>query len=717
MKKLFTLLLFTLLFVSAKSQTPQLNWAKAFNGKSASTDSTSVMKMSVLDNSIYIAGTSDAYGKANDIVLIKRDYATGDTLWTRHYNGPANADDQAVDMVINQSTGDVYVTGKSTGLSTGYDVVTLKYSSTGVLGWAKRWDNASHGDDIPKSIGIDFDGRVFVSATTFNGNSYLEDLLVLRYDNAGNFSNDISNFMYDPYSYPRNNYRDFSCGAKVSNEGKVYVAGEILFGDTSFGWSAVYVYAMSSSFYESYTASCTGHTYDTSLHYKAFPNYVSTPDDFNYFNTMDLDNSNNVYLAYLNDTIQGVGNGYRICISKVNSSGCQVWEKNYGKSPNAKNIGIKSIKVDSNGNVYAAGYEKNTSDNFDWFVIKYNSSGVFQWRATKRGTGNGNDIPNDLTFDNLQNPVVVGVTKNTGTNNDITFVKYNKTNGAELFSVNYDSANGDEKAYNIIVDSSQKIIINGIVNTTNQSQNMITLRYCNPPSSSGVIAGTTNICQGQNAVTYIVPEIDNATSYIWTLPTGATGSSTTNTISVSYSSTAISGNITVKGRNDCSDGASSTLPIVVNQKPSTPAVTINGNALHSSSSTGNQWCNQTGVINGATAQEYTPKTSGDYYVIVSSNGCISNSSNTMHFIPTGINPIVAQSIRIYPNPVTNELTIELEGDETQTVFEIINSLGKSVFTGQILDKSVIQTSNFASGIYIIKLESGNTFEFKKIIKK
>jgi len=197
--------------------------------------------------------------------------------------------------------------------------------------------------------------------------------------------------------------------------------------------------------------------------------------------------------------------------------------------------------------VYAAGYEKNSSGNLDWFVIKYNSSGDFQWRKTKNGTGNGNDIPNDIAFDEFQNPVVVGVTNNIGTNNDITFVKYNKTNGAELFSANYDSGNGDEKAYNIIVDASQKIIINGIQNTATQSQNMITLMYCNPAATVGVIEGSATVCQGQNLVTYTVPEIENATSYIWTLPTGATGSSTTNSISVNYSISAISGNITVKG--------------------------------------------------------------------------------------------------------------------------------------------------------------------------
>lgn len=86
---------------------------------------------------------------------------------------------------------------------------------------------------------------------------------------------------------------------------------------------------------------------------------------------------------------------------------------------------------------------------------------------------------------------------------------------------------------------------------------------------------------------------------------------------------------------------------------------------------------------------------------------------------TGINPIlnVPYNFKVYPNPVTNELTIELEGDTQKVDFEIINSLGQSVFSGVILEKTVVQTTNFTPGIYLIKLKSGKTIEFKKIIKE
>ncbi|MEI6138697.1 MAG: PKD domain-containing protein, partial [Mariniphaga sp.] len=91
------------------------------------------------------------------------------------------------------------------------------------------------------------------------------------------------------------------------------------------------------------------------------------------------------------------------------------------------------------------------------------------------------------------------------------------------------------------------------------------------PDTAGTITGSATVCQGQGSVVYTVPTIVNATSYVWTLPIGATGTSETNSISVSYAASAASGNITVKGHNANGDGTVSTLAIIVNELPTAPA--------------------------------------------------------------------------------------------------------------------------------------------------
>lgn len=130
-----------------------------------------------------------------------------------------------------------------------------------------------------------------------------------------------------------------------------------------------------------------------------------------------------------------------------------------------------------------------------------------------------------------------------------------------------------------IYDPCMKASVCGLSNSTPSAVDGITaklyevlinyLPYCAPS-----ITGATTVCQAQNDVTYTVPAIANATSYIWTLPSGATGTSNTNTITVNYGATAVSGNITVKGNNSYGYGAASSINITV--KP-TPIPIILGN--------------------------------------------------------------------------------------------------------------------------------------------
>jgi len=238
------------------------------------------------------------------------------------------------------------------------------------------------------------------------------------------------------------------------------------------------------------------------------------------------------------------------------------------------------------------------------------------------------------------------------------------------------------------------------------------------PAAAGTITGSATVCQGQNSVTYNVPAIANATSYIWTLPTGATGSSSTNSITVNYGLSAVSGNITVKGHNSCGDGTASSKAIVVNSKPATPSITQAGNVLHSSAPSGNQWYNQSGSIVGAINQDYTFTVDGNYYVIVTLNGCSSNQSNTINITSSGIEAIGANNaIKVYPNPVSDELIIEMEGNTETINFKIINSIGQVVYSGDFVENATVKTSAFAPGVYLIKLENGKTIEYKKIIKQ
>jgi hypothetical protein len=75
-----------------------------------------------------------------------------------------------------------------------------------------------------------------------------------------------------------------------------------------------------------------------------------------------------------------------------------------------------------------------------------------------------------------------------------------------------------------------------------------------------------------------------------------------------------------------------------------------------------------------------------------------------------------EKIKVYPNPVSDELIIEIRGNKDRIGFEILNSMGQSVFKGTLVEKTVVQTTTFSPGAYFLILYCDKSFEFKKIIK-
>jgi uncharacterized repeat protein (TIGR01451 family) len=93
----------------------------------------------------------------------------------------------------------------------------------------------------------------------------------------------------------------------------------------------------------------------------------------------------------------------------------------------------------------------------------------------------------------------------------------------------------------------------------------------NSAPSIGGITGPQSVCRNQSGVVFSVAPVNGATSYTWVLPNGLTGSSTTNSISVSVNNTFTSGVIKVRANNSC--GSCSYTQKTVNaivHAPSTP---------------------------------------------------------------------------------------------------------------------------------------------------
>ena len=164
--------------------------------------------------------------------------------------------------------------------------------------------------------------------------------------------------------------------------------------------------------------------------------------------------------------------------------------------------------------------------------------------------------------------------------------------------------------------------------------------------------------------------------------------------------------------------STATLTITVNDKPAKPTISVSGFVLSSSSQVGNQWCNQNGEIIGATSQNYTTTSNGVYYTIVTLIGCSSDASNSINITTTAVQDINDDKIiKVYPNPVSNELKIETEEVNEPLNIEIVNGFGQVIYRGNFVGKATIQTDRFASGVYFVRIENAKKIVFKKVIKE
>ena len=169
----------------------------------------------ILSN-VYITGES-----ADDYQTVKY-YPNGDTAWLRRYDGPGNSNDEAYAIAID-SSGNVYVTGWSTGMGTDYDYATIKYYPNGDTAWVRRYDGPGNGWDYGIDIALDRSGNIYVTGTTLDS--------VISVDHA--------TIKYDPYGATAwlkrydgpGNGNDAARAIAVDESSNVYVTGDCYVGE------------------------------------------------------------------------------------------------------------------------------------------------------------------------------------------------------------------------------------------------------------------------------------------------------------------------------------------------------------------------------------------------------------------------------------------------------------------------------------------------------
>lgn len=371
------------------------------------------------------------------------------------------------------------------------------------------------------------------------------------------------------------------------------------------------------------------------------------------------------------------GVGGSLFISKLDALGNFVWAKEFLQSPataSGASNNAYSIAVDKSGNVLTTGTFTGTVD-FDpgvgtnylgtssprVFVSKLDALGNFIW-AQSIGSNNAIGIGQDIAVDDLKNVYLTGqfatssfafdfdpalstsytLTSN-GTNSDI-FIERLDSTGSFNWAKTIGSV-GVDVGNSIAIDGNHNVYATGTFSgtadfdpnagvyniPTNGGADIFIEKFCQTPNKPLIILGNSNLCFGALA-TYSVASVLGASSYSWILPSGWTGSSSSN--SISPTSCSVSGNITVTAIDACGSSSPQILSVTVN---ALPIILVNSGSICIGDSF-------TMSPTGASTYTYsggnpivTPTTTSSYSVSgTSTAGCVSNSPAISNVI---VNPL------------------------------------------------------------------------------
>jgi uncharacterized delta-60 repeat protein len=341
------------------------------------------------DNSgnVYVAGSSQALG--SDYVTIKYN-SSGAMQWVQFYEGPVFEEDVAVAVAVDAS-GNVYVTGYSTGDGTSFDYATIKYNSSGAEQWVQRYNDPGNGEDVAGSLALDASGNIYVTGrsnydyTTIKYNPSGVQQWIKTYNGPGN-SSDGANFI------------------RIDASDNIYLTGMSTGNGTEYDYATL-----------KYNSSGT----------QLWDQRFSSPGN-DIVASLAIDGSGNVYVT-------GTSNGNYATI-KYNSGGVQQWVSSYNGPANAYDQ-ASSLAIDIAGNVYVTGTSfGNPTTQYDYSTVKYNTSGAQQWEQRYNGPGNFYDTPYSIAVDGSGNVYVTGSSGGSGSGLDYTTIKYSQLTGLQHVS-------------------------------------------------------------------------------------------------------------------------------------------------------------------------------------------------------------------------------------------------------------------------------------------
>jgi hypothetical protein len=206
--------------------------------------------LSIIENTSIPFGVSRIYLTADNHLLLfsgikymfSKVTLDGKVLWTKDYgtNLPHNVSGDEVISVIQDTDGNIYVTGRHYGQNygtstyTNADILTIKYSKTGNLIWQNRYEYGVNNGDIGRTIRLK-NGQIYVGGKSQRlGVSSDIDYVVLKIDATHGNTTGIYR-----YNGPANG-NDMVSSLHIMDNGNVVLTG-LSYNYSQYDWTTQFL--------------------------------------------------------------------------------------------------------------------------------------------------------------------------------------------------------------------------------------------------------------------------------------------------------------------------------------------------------------------------------------------------------------------------------------------------------------------------------------------